>query len=239
MIARIIPFILFSALLLPLNSFAAGKVTIESAAKGNRYTMEIEYLDNHNLRMNFHRGQKVETYMLIKDNKVYTVTMINNAPMVMDIGAMSQMAGALGGDNSNDSNEASGPLGYEVLSLKATGKKETVAGFTGEVYLVTAKDGTGTSSEEVVFSSDPKVRAYTDAWREAGKTMQQVLARDMATDNDLDHYMEKNKLGLLRYGTQYRVVAIDDKKPAADRFTLPTAPMSMPDFGSMFGGGAK
>lgn len=234
MIARLIPFLV---LLLAANSFAAGKVTIEGESEGGHYTMVIEYLDNHTLRMNFPSQQQGESYMLIKGNKVYTVANINNSPMVMDLGAMSKMAAAFGGDDGGQ-DQATGPLSYEVLDMKATGKTETVAGFKGKVYMVTAKDDSGTHSEEIVFSSDPKVRAYSDAWREAGKTMQRVMSQGMEDNDDLNHYMEKNKLGLLRYGKQYRVVSIDTSKPAADRFTLPAAPMAMPDFGSMFGGAA-
>lgn len=233
MIARLIPFLV---LLLAANSFAAGKVTIKGESEGEHYTMVIEYLDNQTLRMNLPNQKQGGSYMLIKGNKVYTVTNINNSPMVMDLGSMSKMAAAFGGDDGQD--QTTGPLNYEVLSMKATGKTETVAGFKGKVYMVTAKDANGTHSEEIVLSSDPKVLAYSDAWREAGKTMEQVLASGMESDNDLNHYMEKNKLGLLRYGKQYQVVSIDTGKPAADRFTLPAAPMAMPDFGSMFGGGA-
>lgn len=230
MIARFIPFCI---LLMAVNVYAAGKVTIEGDGNGEHYTMVIEYLDNNNLRMDFPGSDKGDSYMLIKENKVYTVTNINNTPMVMDMGAMSKMTAAFGGQD-NDNDQVSGPMSYQVLDMKATGRKETVAGFKGEVYLVTARDGSTTKSEEIVFSADPKVRAYSDAWREAGKTMQKVLATDMATGNDLNHYMEKNKLGLLRYGTEFRITAIDSSKPAADRFTLPSSPMAMPDFGSMF-----
>jgi len=234
MIARFIPFLI---LLTAVNVFAAGTVTIESKADGEHMSMVIEYLDNNTLRMNF-PGQEKESYMLIKDSKVYTVTNINNVPMVMDMGAISKMASAFGGQE-NDNDQATGPLSYQVMDMKATGKKETVAGFKGEVYRVTAKEGGVTRTEEIVFSADPKVRAYSDAWREAGKTMQKVMGTDMAVENDMNHYMEKHKLGLLRYGTEFRVAAIDSSKPAADRFTLPTSPMTMPDFGSMFGGQAK
>ncbi len=234
MIARFAPFLI---LLMAVNAFAAGKVTIESQSDGDNFTMVIEYLDNHTLRMNF-PGREADSYMLIKDNKVYTVTNMNNTPMVMDMGAMSKMASAFGAQE-NDNDQASGPMSYQVLDMKASGKKETVAGFKGEVYMVTAKEGDVTKSKEIVFSSDPKVRAYSDAWREAGKTMQKVMGTDIAADNDLNHYMEKNKLGLLRYGTEFRITAIDSRKPAADRFTLPTSPMVMPDLGSMFGGQAK
>jgi len=234
MIVRLIPFLV---LLLAVNAFAAGKVTIEGNGEGEHYTMVIEYLDNHTLRMNFPNQQEGSGYMLIRDNKVYTVTNFNNTLMVMDLGAMSKMAAAFGGDN-DDQDQLTGPLSYEVLEMTDTGKTETVAGFKGKVYVVSAKDDSGTYSEEIVLSSDPKVRAYSDAWREAGKTMQHVLNQDLEADNDLNHYMEKHKLGLLRYGQEYRVVSIDSSKPAADRFTLPAAPMTMPDFGSMFGGAA-
>ncbi len=235
MIARFIPFLI---LLMAVNVYAAGKVTIEGDGDGEHYTMVIEYLDNNTLRMNFPGPEKGDSYMLIKDNNVYTVTNINNTPMVMDMGAMSKMTAALGKQD-DDNDQATGPMNYQVLDMKATGKKETVAGFKGEVYLVTAKNDSTTKSEEIVFSSDPKVRAYSDAWRESGKTMQKVLGSDMAADNDLNHYMEKHKLGLLRYGKEFRITAIDSSRPAADRFTLPASPMTMPDFGSMFGGAAK
>jgi hypothetical protein len=235
MSARLIPFL---SLLLAVNAFAAGTVTIEGKGEGEKYTMSIQYLDNNTLRMDFPGEKGAGGYMLIRDNKVYTVAMMNNVPMVMDMGAMGKMASALGsGDNEPDQNQASGPLDYEVLDMKDTGRTETVAGFKGKVYQIKAKDGSTTSSEEIVFSSAPEVRAYSDAWRNAGKTMNQVMGQGMQDNNDLNEYMAKHKVGLLRYGKAYRVVAIDSKKPAADRFTLPKNSMSMPDFGSMFGGG--
>ena len=231
MFARFSPFLI---LLLAANVFAAGTVTIESEGDGNRATMVIEYLDNNTLRLNL--PSQAGSYMLIRDGKVYTVAMMNGAPMVMDMGAMSKMASAFGAADNAEENDATGPLDYEVLDMKDTGRTEVVAGFKGKVYEVTAKSKSGTKSEEVVFSSDPAVRAYSDAWMNAGKTMEQVLQQGKSSSNDLNDYMAKHKLGLLRYGKEFRVVSIDGKKPSADRFQLPSAPMGMPDFGSMFGG---
>ena len=234
MIARLTPFL---ALLLAVNAFGAGKVTIEGQAEEHNYTMVIEYLDNHTLRMDFPGQQGKTGYMLIRDNKVYTVMNINNVPMVMDLGAMSKRTAGMDVEDNNQ-NQAAGPLNYEIIDLKDTGKTETVAGIKGHVYRIRAKNGSDIENKEIVFSSNPDIRAYSDAWRAAGETMQHALGRHLDYHNDLTHYMKKHKLGLLRYGQQYKVISIDTNKPSADRFTLPAPPMTMPDFGSMFGGAA-
>ena len=234
MIARLTPFLV---LLLAVNAFGAGKVTIEGQAEEKNYTLVIEYLDSHTLRMNFPGQQGKAGYMLIRDNKVYTVANINNVPMVMDLGAMSKITAGMDGENNNQ-NQAAGPLNYEIIDIKDTGKTETVAGIKGHVYQIRVKDGTAIENEEIVFSSNPDIRAYSDAWRAAGKTMQQAMGRQLDYNNDLTHYMAKHKLGLLRYGQQYKVISIDTNKPSADHFTLPAPPMALPDFGSMFGGAA-
>jgi len=233
--ARFIPFLI---LLLAANAFGAGKVTIEGQGDKTSYTMVIEYLDNHTLRMNFPGKQEKVGYMLIRDNKVYTVAMINNVSMVMDLGVMSKRVAGMG-EEDNNQDQTAGPLNYEIIDIKDTGKTETVAGIKGQVYQVQAKDGTDIENVEIVFSSNPDIRAYSDAWRAAGETMQLAMGHQLDSNNDLNHYMEKHKLGLLRYGQQYKIVSIDTTTPPADRFTLPAPPMSMPDFGSMFGGATQ
>jgi len=232
MMIRLTPFLI---LLMAVNAFAAGKVTIKGQGEGESYTMVIEYLDDHTLRMNFPNQQQEVGYMLIRDNKVYSVANFNNVPMVMDLGAMSAMAAGMGNEDSNQ-DQAAGPLQYKILEIKDTGRTETVAGIKGQVYQIRANDGKNIQSEEIVFSSAPEVVAYSDAWRAAGETIQKAMGQQLDAGDDLNHYMKKHKLGLLRYGKEFKVVSMDLNKPAADRFKLPAAPMSMPDFGSIFGG---
>jgi hypothetical protein len=230
------PLILFP-LLAATTALAAGTVTIEGQGDEASYRMVIEYLDNNTLRMDFPGDKQAGGYMLVRDGKVYTVTRINGVPMVMDMGAMGKMAAALGGGDGKDHSEAAGPLDYQILEIKDTGRNETVAGFKGRVYRVTVRDSRrGTQTEEIVFSDDPRVRAYTDAWSNAGKTMERVMGAGKTSANDLNKYMQQHKLGLLRFGREFRVVGIDDRQPAADRFKLPSSPMGMPDLGSMLGG---
>ncbi len=224
----------FLTILLAVNAYAGGKVTIQSEHEHERYTMIIEYQDNNTLRMTMPGQGKDSGYMLIKEGKMYTVTNINNVPMVMDMGAMTRMASAFG-PTGNEQNTGNGPLGYQVLETKDTGKKETVAGFKGEIYQITTSSNGVTTTREVVLSSAPAVRDYSEAWYRAAQTMQRVMGTNIASDNDLSHYMLAHKLGLLRYGKEFIITSIDPATPSQTRFALPVQPVSMPDLGSMFG----
>ncbi len=235
MIKRCIPLLI---LLLSVNAYAGGKVTIQSEHEGEKMNMVIEYLDANTLRMNMPGQGEASGYMLVKGRKVYTVTNINNSPMVMDMAAMGKMASAFGAPD-NSTNQNNGPLGYKVLQIKATGKKETVAGFTGKVYLLTTQENGNTKTEEVVLSTAPQVRDYAAAWSHATIAMEKAMGQKAEEDTNLNNYMAKHKLGLLRYGKEFRVLSIENTTPPADRFNLPSPPMSMPDFGSMFGAPAN
>ncbi len=232
----LVRFLSLCTIFLATTVFAAGTVTIQGQGDDAGFTMIIEYLDNNNLRMNFPGRESSSGYMLIQNGKVYTVAMINGVPMVMDMGAMSKMASAFGGDQGGEKNQATGPLDYEVLEMKDTGRSETVAGFKGRVYQVKARGKNGIHTEEVVLSDAPEVRAYTEAWQNAGKTMEQALQQGKTSTNDLNDFMAKKGLGLLRYGKEFQVVSLDSKRPPAEHFKLPANQMKMPDFGSMFGG---
>ena len=235
MIKQCIPLLI---LLLSVNAYAGGKVTIQSEHEGEKMNMVIEYLDQNTLRMNMPGQGEASGYMLVKGNKVYTVTNINNTPMVMDMAAMGKMASAFGAAESSPDQD-NGPLGYKVLEIKPLEKKETVAGFTGKVYLLTTKENNTTKTEEVVLSSDPLVRDYAAAWSHASLAMEKAMGKEAGGDTDLNDYMATHKLGLLRYGKEFKVLAIEKTTPPAQRFNLPAPPMSMPDFGSMFGAPAQ
>jgi len=94
-----------------------------------------------------------------------------------------------------------------LVSLKATGRKETRAGFDGDVYDVTFFDRGGRRRiEQIVVSSDPRARELTDLWKSVNDSL---LSSAIADAGDLQKQLQANGLGLLRFSFRYQVDRMD------------------------------
>ena len=110
---------------------------VTTVQTNNGDTMTYEY-EGDKLRIDV--GQQ-DSYMLLVDGTVYSVTRSDGEYMVVDVSqAMSMFGSAL-------RDAAPGAADSRVESFEATGRKETIAGIEGEVYLVKYIDHEGKAQQ--------------------------------------------------------------------------------------------
>jgi hypothetical protein len=203
---------------------SAGTATVSSGDGG---TSTFEYSADA-LRINAEAANS-NSYVIVRDGSMYSVMDNDGQIMVIDAGSMMK------GFSGFASQAAPSQLDSKVISLKDTGKNETVAGVKGDIYelLFEEKDGTE-RTEEVVLSKDKRAREFRDAL-----FMMMSFAKDIASDEameqgrDMRKRLEKMNVGILRMGTEMTVTSISGEKVAASRFALPAEPMNLEGIGSM------
>ena len=208
----------------------AGSAVIEGGSGKDTVRMSLEYRSGGLLRMQ-PEGQGQDGTMIMRDGKLYTVS----NGMVIEMGSMMrQLGGAMA-----QSTPGSGPDDLNrFVSLKGTGKSETVAGVKGEVYELKYEDENGKLvTEEMVLSKDARAVEMRKAMEQMGQNMRVAMNRP-ETDGERKLMAAYGNFGVLRYGTDFRVVSLSDKNPAMSRFELPAEPTQMPNLGNLLGGGA-
>ncbi|HID46048.1 MAG TPA: hypothetical protein EYP34_09870 [Chromatiaceae bacterium] len=202
-------------MLLVSQSHAAGVATLQSGHGQQKVTITVEYDDQNRVRMNMPQNDEGSGFMLAKDGKVWIVVDVQGQTMVMDV---AQMA-AMGSANNDDT------LVQEFISAKPTGEKQTVAGFSGEVYELTWNDKGKIRTDKVVLSKDPVVVEYSNAWLTFAESMEKKVK------NSIGQHFRKAGLGLLKMGDEFQVVSIRPGKVNGQNFVLPTSTMQMPPMG--------
>lgn len=142
--------------------------------------MTLEYRDDRNLRVRMSDGE----HMLISDGNIYVVSQEDGEWLVMPMDEMLQMGGE------------SAPVEEADYEMNATGRMETIAGFTGEVYEVQRCDawsGDCTTDGEVVVSDDHRVANLFAGMQAMSRQMSQHGGGDVM---DMPAGMENH--GLLR-----------------------------------------
>ncbi len=115
------------------------------------------------------------------------------------------------------------------VKLSPLGRKETVAGYSGDVYELS----NGDKKYEVVLTDNPDVLALTNAWRLMAQKIAQNLGQKEAQrlQQALNTIPRQGKGGLLRQGDNLKLVAIDKHVSNADvDFPQDTQVMQMPQF---------
>ncbi len=204
---------------------AAGTATIASS---DGEAMTFEYRGDDLLRV----GVADESYMLVRDNTLYVVSMNNGEPMV--INASSMMKGFSGMVQ-----QAAPPATTaDFVSLEKTGRAETVAGIRGDVYLLTTEEDGRAQTRELVMSDDARAIEFRDAMFIMGHAAMEALDDYPRPDDDKDvqKQLEAMNLGVLRVGEDMTVTSLSGDNVAAARFELPAEPMDMGGLGAMMGG---
>lgn len=174
----------------------------------------IQYRDSQHIRYEF-RGKKPDETgaLLLLQDKLYAITPQGE---VMDMAMVAGIAGALGATHVK-------PKAQPAFSLDATGKKESVAGVSGEVY--TWSDGA--HSGEVVLSKDPRAKQLSQAMERVGDHMQQSMGNSQvsSTFREMrDHPVLRDK-GIVRSqeasGSSMRLEDITESPLADTLFVLP------------------
>jgi hypothetical protein len=91
-------------------------------------------------------------------------------------------------------------------------------------------------SEEMVLAKHPALNEMNLAMAKFSASLAAAMGRaDTPGSAAVEAELRHRNLGLLRYGQDYRVVTVSTRTPDAARFTLPAAPMAMPDLGGLGG----
>ena len=213
--------------LLASASALAGTAVIEAGSGEDIQRVDLEYRPGL-LRMQ-PQGMEEGT-MIARDGKVYTV----GQGMVIEISsAMGMMADQLSNTTSTGPDDVRRFVGFNN-----TGRRETVAGVGGEVYVLQYEDGNGKLvSEEMVVSKDAKARQLSEAMEDMTNSMRAAMKKsETAEERKLAAALKG--YGVLRFGQDFRVVSLSDKTPPTSRFELPAAPTQMPDLSGMLGASA-
>ncbi|MEO0436181.1 MAG: hypothetical protein AAF098_04675 [Pseudomonadota bacterium] len=216
-----------SALALALLSLGvnAGTATVKSS-EGDSITYEYS---RDAVRMG---PEDSGTYSIIRDGKMYAVIVEDGETMVMDASSMLKSFAPMFKDSAPDEFSA------ELVSMKKTSRKETVAGVEGRVYEVTVKTESGEErTEELVLSTDRRAREFTDALFLMTKSFSEIGGEKAAKQaEEFRDRLDELDSGFLRYGSDMVITSIDSNKVSSERFELPAEPMDMSGIGAMLGG---
>jgi hypothetical protein len=102
----------------------------------------------------------------------------------------------------------------QPVTLKATERRETVAGFPGRIFEATSGDKSG----DVTLSDNNQVLALTNGWRKLALKLSEYLgaAQSAQLQQVLNSLPTSGMGGLLRQGDQLALLGVDTKVKAAD-----------------------
>ena len=210
--------------LLPLSLWAEVTGVYEIA---NGKTMELSYKDSEHIRMSMPGGQ----FMLVNGDKTYMVRQQNGQWVAMDLAAMGKMMQQMRQQGGKKS--APGKQGSSDAEFRDTGRTETIAGYEGSVYEVTANGETN----EIVLSDHEDIVALSRGWvqftgnmsKQMG-AMNEQMQDDLLSKSDIDE-----RGGILRVGNDMRVKSVSTDNKGADFYELPQG-TRVQDMSNMGGG---
>lgn len=226
------PLFLAALLALPLAAQAGGvaRLQAQSAADGRGGEFTIEFDDDGQARI---AGGAGNGYLLVRGGRAYSVRDDGGTPVVHDLAQVAGLVrnsplagrrGEGGGRFGGRAPQFTGDLA-SFGDAKATGREETVAGLTGQVYLLdyTATDGRP-RQVEMVISTAPQAREFSAAMRRIGQQMQAAFGKAApAGARVLWDWLDRQQAGLLRLGDAVQVHELQDITPPTERFALPAA----------------
>lgn len=238
------------ALLAASSAMAGGTAVMEAGDGKDRSQVQFEF-DGDKLRMSTGVQGEGESYGIFRDGKMYTVSISNGKPMVIDTSAMMKMMGKMVAEQAASMNTGLDDIA-EYHGLKATGRSETHAGITGEVFVMSYTTKGGKREEqEVVLAKNKTLVEMTDAMTLMSETMAEAMNNKIKETPGaramVEEFKRKN-VGMLRSGNDFRLVSLDTSTPGSARFKLPAEPTQMPampegmfgegGLGALFGGEA-
>lgn len=221
----------------PCGALAGGTAEIETGSGSDRLRTTIEF-DGAKVRMltALPQGEDApQGEMILRDGKVYAVIDRGSNPTVMEMSGMMKMIGGA-------MQQAPSPDAFDEVAryhgLSATGRAETVGGLRGEVFRLDYETKAGTrESTEVVLATQAVAREMSLSMAAVGSTMAESMGViEPEGSRQLQAELERRKVGVLRFGDEYRVLSLNSSTPPASRFVLPAAPMQMPALPGLQGG---
>jgi hypothetical protein len=117
----------------------------------------------------------------------------------------------------------------QPVTLRATERSETVAGFSGRIYQATS----GENTSDVTLTDNAQVLALTNGWRKLALKLSENLGAEQAAQLQqvLNTLPTHGMGGLLRQADQLVLLAVDNKiKPADADFPVDTKIIELPKF---------
>jgi len=192
--------------------YAAGRATVALAAvdSGSREVI-VEYGES---QVRLQPRDAAPGYLLLRDGEAYSVLLQPSEPPASDaVDALADVVRlpALGLEDM-----------AQFVSLGDTGRDEVVAGLAGRVHVLTYHDASHREHhQQLVLSPDLRARELSWALRRMGEAFHSGPARRSAGLQLLEKELGDRRVGVLRIGSRFRVVACDEQAPAAARFELP------------------
>jgi|GEM_PF-3552075 len=182
--------------------------------KGNH--LDLTYHDDKHMRANIDDDRQ----LLVKGDEIW---MLKRQDEKKWIGINTTAWGGLLQAVKGQTEENIGPV-----QLRSLGRKETVAGYQGEVFELSSGD----KKYEVVLSDNPDVLALTNAWRLMAQNIAQKLGQKEAQrlQQALDNIPREGKGGLLRQGDNLTLVSIDKNVKGDIDLPPDTKVMDIPKF---------
>ncbi len=194
--------------------------------------MTIELQDQENFRMNM----GADTYILVNQGKGYLVSREDGEWVAMSMESMKEIMKMSG------IQDLMAKMGEQPIQenrapqFEKTGRVETIAGITGQVYLVSMDNEMGQpETVEMVFGDDPRLMRLHQAqarWTESSEIISGPY--ESSFSEFMKTYAENGPDGaMLRYSDIIKLESVQEAKIAQSRFTIPR--VKEMDFGSAQG----
>jgi hypothetical protein len=182
---------------------------------GDNDSLKISFRDKNHIRME----AGPDAYILLSGDKVYMVNRTKGKWKAFDMDEMSGMMKMFGKGTANAQ-----AIEDHKPHFRATGRRETIAGYKGEVYQVTYTDSSGrTHEQEMVLSDHPDVKKLNQAWVSLASRMARMTGRDTAEalERATKEAREKGYGGMLRSGDDMILERIEEPIMKASYYRLP------------------
>ncbi|MFT3928891.1 MAG: hypothetical protein QM709_01235 [Spongiibacteraceae bacterium] len=187
-------------LLSPLTALAELKATYR--LQQTKQSLDLYYLDDNHLRANYADQQQ----LLLKGTDSWLLHRQNGQWFAVDANQAGALLKAARGDEIK--------VPSDEVQLRDTGRKETVAGYQGRVYTLSAGDQT----TEVVLTDHPDILALTNGWRTLAIKLSSSLGAEQSAQ--LQRLLAKIPRtgvgGLLRQGNDLALVTVEQRSGARD-----------------------
>lgn len=207
---------MLALLCLPGLAAAGGQALVEvSAPPAALLPLRIEYREDR-VRL---QAEGEGAFLLLREGQIESIA----APRVPTDVALA------GGNLALDPPRGLPPfeLGLDAVarfvSLDDSGREEAVAGLPGRVHLLSYRDAEGQLRREaLVLSRDPRVRELTRALQRLAQAAAQDAPQTRAPGAcQLADELAARRVGVLRLGSRFRVLRLEEGEPALARFERP------------------
>lgn len=185
---------------------------IQATYRSSGAQVEIVVSNNQHIRMNMSQGQ----FLLKQGDDIYSVSG-SDAQGYTAISLNSIAAVSFGSQDNTSTGED------PEFSLVNTGKTETVAGFEGNVFVLTYRQDGKKMRSELVLSKDPQLAQVRSALMSMTSTWAKMAGANMsAADSFAQTSSELNQYGgLLRQDNSMVLLSLSQQDMPDDYYALP------------------